>query len=249
MGLYINTNLSAGTGQNYLKNNINIGKASKYFLNKEPDSSNKGYLTLLGNQEITAPDTNCQAYNLLNVGTTIPIQGANTILNGFTSQVGDLFVTDVQAGHKHILIVQIEKGAAPDYTPIITKVLNPDSVSSGCVLKELIAGEDLGFFQAVRIGNDGKIYKFKANEPEYQEQCLGITVLPATTDDTVVIIMMGEMIIEYGDFEIGEEYFVDINGDLTNTPPTVSNTIVQSVGTALANGVFIVKVKQSFLKP
>ena len=246
MGLYINKNVAAGIGTSLKNNTSKLSSLSKYFVLDDSESDSNGYLKLLNDQAYTTDNvSSCSAWNDLNNGVKIIVKDVNTNLNDFTSTWGDTSVTPEQAGHKHILSIVIEKG--DDGEAVIKKTLNPDAMSTGCLLKELVAGEDLDYFQAVRIGSDGKIYKFRADEPQYQEQCLGITVLPADIDDIVVVIMMGEMIIEHGDFEVGKEYFVDVDGNLTDTPPLASNTIVQSIGTALVNGVFVVKVKQSIL--
>ena len=93
------------------------------------------------------------------------------------------------------------------------------------------AGETLGVYNAVYLGNDGKIYK-ASNDNLSKSQLLGITINSGIINDDIKIINEGTVVNSSWSWNLtlNKKVYLGINGTLTQTIPSISNNVIVHCG-------------------
>lgn len=108
-----------------------------------------------------------------------------------------------------------------------------------------IAGQDLQAGDLVYIENS-KAYKFDKNNLNLINRSVGLTAYSSLIDTQVEIITTGNVCNQFGALSVGQRYFADVNGQITNIPPI--ENIKQIIGIAVSTTEILVNIQESLIK-
>lgn len=97
------------------------------------------------------------------------------------------------------------------------------------VTKHLYAGENLGSSMGIRVGSDGKAYKFDITDPSQYNKYLGVSSHSTNTGAIVKITLVG-LLQPPGTWVAGTVYYIGLDSYLTSTTPGSGLVKVAGVG-------------------
>ena len=124
----------------------------------------------------------------------------------------------------------------------LDEVLDGTSGDASKVIIEATAGEDLEAYKVVYFKGDNKVYLASKTNDEILDSVVGITENSANIDENVNVILTGKVINANWNLEPLKNYFLGVDGDITNLVPT-SNEILLKLGTAEDNNTIIFEPK------
>ncbi len=117
-----------------------------------------------------------------------------------------------------------------------------DNIGGNC--ETYTAGETLSAVKAVYISAANTVsLGQKTTKPE---ACvIGITKCSANTGETIEVQLSGEMTDSSFNYNAGDVLYLDLNGNLTTTPPTTGSLTV--VGKALGNCKILIRIEEPII--
>ncbi len=105
------------------------------------------------------------------------------------------------------------------------------------VTKHLYAGENLGSSMGIRVGTDGKAYKFDINDPSKYNTYIGVSSISTNAGSIVKVTLLG-LLDPPGTWVAGTVYYIGSDSYLTDTAP--GSGLVKPVGVGVDTGRLVI---------